>query len=124
MARQVRSNVLSEEVCCVTPWTVRLQVLTPLSLLINIATVCICAVVTKPTISKWQTLITTRRIDHLLGKVIENNVAALSPSPPVLGAYVAVLFLGQIGYCVLLIMASKRETMVWIATNSMVTLLT
>ncbi|KAF8719204.1 hypothetical protein AX14_011338 [Amanita brunnescens Koide BX004] len=76
-------------------WLVRLQVLTPLSLLINIATVCICAVVTKPTISK----------------VIENNVAAFSPSPPVLGAYVAVLFLGQIGYCVLLIMASKRETM-------------
>jgi len=50
--------------------------------------------VTKPTIST----------------VMERNVTALSPHPPVLGAYVAVLFLGQIGYCVLLILASKRET--------------
>ncbi|KAF8351938.1 hypothetical protein F5887DRAFT_873606 [Amanita rubescens] len=73
---------------------VRLQVLTPLSLLINIATISICAVVTIPTIST----------------VMERNVTALSPHPPVLGAYVAVLFLGQIGYCVLLILASKRET--------------
>ena len=59
----------------------------------------------------------TRRIDHLLGKVIESNVSALSPSPPVLGTYVAALFLGQIGYCVLLLMASKRETKVCICSQ-------
>ncbi|KAF8624714.1 hypothetical protein AX17_007045 [Amanita inopinata Kibby_2008] len=73
---------------------VRLQVLTPLSLLMNIAIVCICAIVTKPTI----------------GEAIRRKPTALSPYPPILELYVAVLFLGQIGYCVMLVIASKRET--------------
>lgn len=55
---------------------------------------------------------------------MEKNVTALSPHPPVLGAYVAVLFLGQIGYCVLLILASKRETKVCTCANLLLTQIT
>jgi len=73
---------------------VRLQVLTPLSCLVNIATVFICATVTKPTI----------------GGVMREKLTALSPQPSILAAYIGVLFLGQIGYCILLVMASKPET--------------
>ncbi|PFH50853.1 hypothetical protein AMATHDRAFT_60346 [Amanita thiersii Skay4041] len=73
---------------------VRLQVLTPLSLLINIATVMVCALITSPTI----------------GGLIRQKPTAISPNPAILAVYVAVLFLGQIGYCVILVLASKQET--------------
>ncbi|KAJ6496807.1 hypothetical protein DFH09DRAFT_1376373 [Mycena vulgaris] len=73
---------------------VRLQVLTPLSLLINIATVLVCAVVANPSM---------RTISKL-------NPTSISPRPAVISVYVAAMYLGQIGYCVLLVLARKPET--------------
>ncbi|KAG6916640.1 hypothetical protein DXG01_006060 [Tephrocybe rancida] len=73
---------------------VRLQVLTPLSLLINIAALVVCAVLTHPTIAQVARLYPT----------------AISPNPPTIAAYVLVIFLGQLGYCILLVLANKPET--------------
>ncbi|KAJ7132098.1 hypothetical protein C8R44DRAFT_871088 [Mycena epipterygia] len=73
---------------------VRLQVLTPLSLLINIATVVVCTVVVNPSIRTISKLYPT----------------SISPRPSVISVYVAAMYLGQIGYCVLLVLARKPET--------------
>ncbi|EIM87324.1 uncharacterized protein STEHIDRAFT_120974 [Stereum hirsutum FP-91666 SS1] len=73
---------------------IRLQVLTPLSLLINIATVMICALVVSPS----------------LGDVVKWFPASISPYTPLIAAYFAAIYVCQIGYCVLLVIARKRET--------------
>ncbi|KAJ7453970.1 hypothetical protein B0H11DRAFT_2006559 [Mycena galericulata] len=73
---------------------VRLQVLTPLSLLINIATVMVCALALNPSI-------------HTIAKLFPTSI---SPKPAVISVYVAAMYLGQIGYCVLLVLARKPET--------------
>ncbi|KAJ7035669.1 hypothetical protein C8F04DRAFT_514803 [Mycena alexandri] len=73
---------------------VRLQVLTPLSLLINIASVLVCATAVNPSM---------RTISKL-------NPTSISPSPAVVSVYVGAMYLGQIGYCLLLVLARKPET--------------
>lgn len=75
---------------------VRLQVLTPLSLLINIATVAVCAFVVTPSIAGVSRLYPT----------------SITPDASAIAVYLLVVFLGQIGYCLLLVMASKTETKV------------
>jgi len=75
---------------------VRLQVLTPLSLLINIAAVAVCAFLVNPSIAAVSRLYPT----------------SITPNSAVIGAYVAVIYLGQIGYCLLLVLATKSETKV------------
>lgn len=75
---------------------VRLQVLTPLSLLINIAAVAVCAFLANPSIAGVSRLYPT----------------SITPNSAVIGAYVAVIYLGQIGYCLLLVLATKSETKV------------
>ncbi|KAG2134873.1 uncharacterized protein EDB93DRAFT_1171653 [Suillus bovinus] len=73
---------------------VRLQVLTPLSLLINIATLLVCSIIVKPSV----------------GSIINSHPTSISPSPNLIAAYVIAIFLGQIGYCTLLVVARKPET--------------
>jgi hypothetical protein len=73
---------------------VRLQVLTPLSLLINIAAVTVCATIVNPSI---------RDISRL-------KPTSISPSPTAIAIYVAAIYITQIGYCLLLVLASKPET--------------
>ncbi|KAG2363788.1 hypothetical protein BDR07DRAFT_1403321 [Suillus spraguei] len=73
---------------------VRLQVLTPLSLLINIATLVVCSVIVKPS----------------AGSIIKSHPTSISPSPNLIAAYIVAIFLGQIGYCTLLVVARKPET--------------
>ncbi|KAG6835724.1 hypothetical protein H0H93_015303, partial [Arthromyces matolae] len=73
---------------------VRLQVLTPLSLLINVAALLVCAILANPTITQ----------------VARDHPTAISPNPPAIGIYALVLFVGQLGYCLLLVLASKPET--------------
>ncbi|KAG2132099.1 hypothetical protein DEU56DRAFT_813089 [Suillus clintonianus] len=73
---------------------VRLQVLTPLSLLINIATLLVCSVIVKPS----------------AGSIIKSHPTSISPSPNLIAAYIVAIFLGQIGYCILLVIARKPET--------------
>jgi len=68
--------------------------LTPLSLLINIATVMVCAVVATPSIGEISKLYRT----------------SISPSPSSISVYVAAMYIGQIGYCILLVLARKPET--------------
>ena len=74
----------------------RLQVLTPLSLLINIATFAVATFVVSPGLSTISKL----------------HPTPISPSPSLVGIYVIAIFAGQIGYCVLLVLASKEETKV------------
>ncbi|KAF9078431.1 hypothetical protein BDP27DRAFT_1309575 [Rhodocollybia butyracea] len=73
---------------------IRLQVLTPLSLLINIATVIVCAVVVSPSISE----------------VSKQFPTSISPKPIIIAIYVAALYAGQLGYCILIVVARKQET--------------
>ncbi|KAJ3505535.1 hypothetical protein NLJ89_g7364 [Agrocybe chaxingu] len=73
---------------------VRLQVLTPLSLLVNIATVVVCATLVSPGIAGIARL----------------HPTSITPNSPSIAAYVGFIFLGQIGYCLLLVVASKAET--------------
>jgi len=73
---------------------VRLQVLTPLSLLINIAAVMVCGIVMDPS----------------LGKIAKLYPSAVTPEPKLIGIYIAAIYIGQIGYCVLLVFARKQET--------------
>ncbi|KAI0089407.1 hypothetical protein BDY19DRAFT_102072 [Irpex rosettiformis] len=73
---------------------IRLQVLTPLSLLINIATVMVCSLVVTPN----------------LGAISKLYPSAISPEPRMIAAYIVLLYLCQIGYCILLVLARKPET--------------
>jgi hypothetical protein len=75
---------------------VRLQVLTPLSLLLNIASVVVCATITSPNIHNIANL----------------HPTAISPKFVFIAVYVLAIYVGQIGYCVLLVLASKPETKV------------
>ena len=73
---------------------VRLQVLTPIALLVNVAAVAVCTFVVHPTIPQvWRA-----------------HPTPLTPNAHVIGAYVAVLYLMQLGYCLLLVTVSKPET--------------
>ncbi|EIW81671.1 hypothetical protein CONPUDRAFT_122156 [Coniophora puteana RWD-64-598 SS2] len=73
---------------------IRLQVLTPLSVLINIVTVLICTFVVNPSI----------------GRVTAQHPTSISPNIAVVAIYVLVLYVGQIGYCILLVLARKEDT--------------
>jgi len=73
---------------------IRLQVLTPLSLLINIAAVMICTIVVTPSI---------RDIEKMYP-------SSISPNPMLIAPYVLLIYFGQVGYCVLLLFARKSET--------------
>lgn len=73
---------------------IRLQVLTPLSLLVNIATVLICSLVVSPSI----------------GQVTKWFPTSISPYPPLIAAYISAIYIGQIGYCFLIVLVRKPET--------------
>ncbi|TDL19451.1 hypothetical protein BD410DRAFT_752127 [Rickenella mellea] len=73
---------------------IRLQVLTPLSLLINVASVAVCAFLVHPS----------------LGGVSRLYPTSISPNPPMVAIYIIAIYVGQIGYCVLLVTARKPET--------------
>ncbi|KAH8829161.1 hypothetical protein DL96DRAFT_1708315 [Flagelloscypha sp. PMI_526] len=73
---------------------IRLQVLTPLSLLINIFVACVCAVFVSPSMAQVEKLYPT----------------AISPHPGSIAVYVVALWVTQLGYCILLLFARKRET--------------
>jgi hypothetical protein len=81
---------------------VRLQVLTPLSLLINVAAVVVCTFVVNPSIALVSRL----------------HPTSITPNASVIGVYLTVVILGQIGYCLLLVVASKTETKVSYSSNN------
>lgn len=73
---------------------IRLQVLTPLSLLINIVSVFVCATIVKPTI----------------GDITKLYPTSITFRPSLVAVYVMVIYVAQVGYCVLLVFARKAET--------------
>jgi len=73
---------------------VRLQVLTPLSLAANIVTVLICSLVVTPSIRG----------------VEKQYPSSISPQPWLIAIYILLLYVGQLGYCVLLVLVQKQET--------------
>ena len=50
----------------------------------------------------------------VLGQVTRRFPTSLSPYPPLIAAYVFLIYIGQIGYCFLLVLARKPETKVGI----------
>ncbi|CDO75730.1 hypothetical protein BN946_scf184921.g6 [Trametes cinnabarina] len=72
----------------------RLQVLTPLSLLVNIATLMVCTFV----------------LDPNLGQISKLYPSAISPKPSMVAVYIVAIYIGQVGYCALLVLARKPET--------------
>ncbi|GJJ14603.1 hypothetical protein Clacol_008869 [Clathrus columnatus] len=73
---------------------VRLQVLTPLLILINVVTIIITAFIPSPTI----------------GTISKKHPTPISPSPNLLGIYFLALFVTEIGYCLLLVITSDEAT--------------
>ncbi|EIN14603.1 hypothetical protein PUNSTDRAFT_96574 [Punctularia strigosozonata HHB-11173 SS5] len=73
---------------------IRLQVLTPLSLLINIATVMVCTIVVSPS----------------LDEISREYPTSLTPKPWMIAVYVVAVYLLQVGFCLLLVIARKPET--------------
>ncbi|KAI0827150.1 hypothetical protein BC628DRAFT_1535865 [Trametes gibbosa] len=73
---------------------IRLQVLTPLSLLVNIATLMVCTFV----------------LDPNLGTISELYPSAISPKPYMISVFIVAIYVGQVGYCVLLVFSRKPET--------------
>jgi len=49
-------------------------------------------------------------MDPSLGKIAKLYPSAVTPEPKMIGVYVAAIYIGQIGYCVLLVLARKPET--------------
>ncbi|KIY68131.1 hypothetical protein CYLTODRAFT_374824 [Cylindrobasidium torrendii FP15055 ss-10] len=73
---------------------IRLQVLTPLSLLINIAALSICAFVVNPS----------------MGTIAKQYPTVITPRPSAVATYLIALYAMQLGYCILLVIARKPET--------------
>ncbi|EED82795.1 predicted protein [Postia placenta Mad-698-R] len=73
---------------------IRLQVLTPLSLLINIATVIVCAFVLHPS----------------LRDISREYPSTIAPSNSMIAVFITLIYIAQVGYCVLLVLARKPET--------------
>jgi len=73
---------------------VRLQVLTPLSLLLNISSILICSFVAQPSLTY----------------LLHSHPTALTPNAHSISVYILAIWIAQIGYCVLLVTARKEET--------------
>ncbi|KZT28208.1 hypothetical protein NEOLEDRAFT_1109013 [Neolentinus lepideus HHB14362 ss-1] len=73
---------------------IRLQVLTPLSLVINMATVLVCTVIATPGI----------------GDISSLHPTPITPAKMPIAVYAILIYVFQIGYCLLLVLARKPET--------------
>jgi hypothetical protein len=73
---------------------VRLQVLTPLSLLVNIVVLVVCAAVLDPSIEG----------------ISDDYRTVLTAKPWMVQMYVIAIWVGQVGYCGLLVLVRKPET--------------
>jgi len=73
---------------------VRLQVLTPLSLLVNIATIVICSIVISPS----------------LDEISQQFPTSITPKSWMIALYIVAIWVAQIGYCIMLVLARKPET--------------
>jgi len=63
-------------------------------LLINIVSVMVCALIVSPSI----------------GDIEKMYPSSISPNPMLIAAYVLLIYVGQVGYCILLVTARKPET--------------
>ncbi|KAH7106836.1 hypothetical protein BKA62DRAFT_685248 [Auriculariales sp. MPI-PUGE-AT-0066] len=73
---------------------VRLQVLTPLAVLICFATALVCTFIVHPS----------------LGQVAREHPTAMTPATPMVTVYWVFVFASQIGFCVLLVFAHSEQT--------------
>lgn len=73
---------------------IRLQVLTPLSLLVNITAVLVCSLALSPGIQDIEKMFPS----------------SISPKPLLIATYLLLVYVGQVGYCILLVVARKPET--------------
>ncbi|KAI0747003.1 hypothetical protein C8Q80DRAFT_1256602 [Daedaleopsis nitida] len=72
---------------------IRLQVLTPLSLLINIATVMVCEFMLEPNIETISTL----------------YPSSITPRPSMISVYIVAIYILQVGYCLLLVFSRNPD---------------
>ncbi|RPD65726.1 hypothetical protein L226DRAFT_501251 [Lentinus tigrinus ALCF2SS1-7] len=73
---------------------IRLQVLTPLSLLVNIATVMVCRFILQPNLED-------------ISKLYPSSI---SPQPSMITIYIIAIYILQVGYCILLVFSRHTET--------------
>ncbi|KAH9941168.1 uncharacterized protein BXZ73DRAFT_42202 [Epithele typhae] len=73
---------------------IRLQVLTPLSLLVNIATLMVCTFMVNPNV----------------GQIFELYPSSITPQPYMVAVYIVGIYILQVGYCILLVFARAPET--------------
>jgi hypothetical protein len=93
----------------------RLQVLTPLSLLVNITAVLVCSMAVTPGIRTSCAWLSADEIDSVFlhTEDIEKMFpSSISPNPLLIATYLLLVYVGQVGYCILLVMARKPETKV------------
>jgi hypothetical protein len=60
-----------------------------------------------------------RFVDGVAGKggVSRLYPTSISPNPHVIAAYVMAIWIGQVGYCLMLVLATKPETKVFYTNN-------
>ncbi|KAI0711377.1 hypothetical protein C8Q76DRAFT_56353 [Earliella scabrosa] len=73
---------------------IRLQVLTPLSLLVNIVAMMVCTFVLEPN----------------LGTISKLYPSSISPQPHMIAVYVVGIYILQVGYCILLVFSRNPDT--------------
>ena len=85
--------------------------LTPLSLAANIVTVLICSIVVDPSIREFFRFPPSGQLfNSPIGGVEKQYPSSISPHPWFIAIYILLLYVGQLGYCVLLVLAQKQET--------------
>ena len=95
----------------------RLQVLTPLSLLVNITAVLVCSVAVTPGIRTSGACLSPDETDFAILFSYTEDIekmypSSISPKPLLVATYLLLVYVGQVGYCILLVMAKKQETKV------------
>jgi len=85
---------MSKEVSAPNPALIRLQILTPISILLSLAANLVAALAINPS----------------LKRINDDYITILTPRASLIGAYWLLLYVLQIGYCVILAVARKVET--------------
>lgn len=87
-----------------------------MSLLINIAAVGVCSFAISPHLGTSNQPLDLRAKNSLLskhaGQITRMYPTSLTPKPSLIGTYIAAVYIMQVGYCVILVLARKTETKV------------
>ena len=78
-------------------------------------TVLVCSFIVRPSLGLWSPVccrVPTYKTAFYTGDVTRSHPASISPSVSAIAIFILAIYLGQVGYCTLLIFARKPETKV------------